>query len=225
MKHLIIMSLVIVGGMLTSCKEKTQSDTSTTTKTEGQNNTTGQMVFQIDPQQSTVNWIGAKPAGTHNGTVPISSGSFTVEGGNVTSGTIVMDMKNLKVLDPAGDMGANLEVHLKGLAPGKEEDFFNVDKFPTSTYNISSTTKIENEPEATHIVNGTLTIKNITKPVNFKAKLDIREDGVTVVALPFSIDRTEFDIKFKSLKFFDNLKDDFVNDEFQIGFNVVAKKK
>jgi len=223
MKHLIIMSLVVVGGMLTSCKEKTQADTTTTT--ESQNNTTGKMVFQIDPQQSTVKWIGAKPAGTHNGTVPISSGSFTVEGGNVTSGTIVMDMKNLKVLDPSGDMGASLESHLKGIEPGKEEDFFNVDKYPTATYTIASTTKLENDPEATHMVNGSLTIKNITKPVNFKAKLDIKEGGVTVTAPPFAIDRTEFDIKFKSLKFFDNLKDDFVNDEFQIGFTVVANKK
>ena len=223
MKHLIIMSLVIIGSMFTSCKEKAQPDTSTTT--EDQKNGAGQMTFQIDPQQSTVKWIGAKPAGTHNGTVPILNGSFTVDGGNVTNGTIVIDMKNLKVLDPTGEHGANLEAHLRGTAPGKEEDFFNVDKFPTGTYNINSTTKLENDPEATHLVNGTLTIKDVTKPVNFKAKLDIREDGVTVSAAPFNIDRTDFDIKFMSLKFFDNLKDDFVNDEFQIGFNVVANKK
>ena len=84
---------------------------------------------------------------------------------------------------------------------------------------------MENDPEATHMVNGNLTIKGITRPVNFKAKIDINDDVLTASAAAFNIDRTQFDIKFKSKKFFDDLKDDFINDDFQIGFYVVAKKK
>jgi len=74
------------------------------------------------------------------------------------------------------------------------------------------------------MINGNLTIKDITKPVNFKAKIEMKENIITAIAAPFDIDRTEFDIRFKSKKFFDNLKDDYVNDMFQIGFSIVAIK-
>ena len=85
--------------------------------------------------------------------------------------------------------------------------------------------KIENDPEATHMINGNLTIKDIAKPVSFKAKVEMIDNGLVVSAAPFNIDRTQFDIRFKSKKFFDNLKDDYINDEFQIGFYIVANKK
>lgn len=150
---------------------------------------------------------------------------MNVEGDNITKGSIQLDMTQLKVLDPTGDMGQSLEEHLKGTAPGKEEDFFNTGKFSTATYTITSTSKLDNDPEATHMINGNLTIKDITKPVSFKARIEMIDKGMVVSAAPFSIDRTDFDIRFKSKKFFDNLKDDYVNDEFQIGFYVVAHKQ
>ncbi len=221
MKQFIFFGILILALMGTACKEKSQSDKVLENKSDG----TGQQDYQIDPQKSIAKWIGFKPAGTHTGTVPVSGGTVSIDDGNITGGTIEMDMTNLTVLDPEGEMGDKLEEHLKGKAPGKEEDFFNVDKYPNATYTITSVSKLDNDPEATHTVNGNLTIKDITKPVNFKAKIEIKDDGLTASAAPFNIDRTEYDIKFKSKKFFDNLKDDFVNDEFQIGFYVMANKK
>lgn len=55
-------------------------------------------------------------------------------GDNITSGSIQLDMTQLKVLDPTGDMGQSLEDHLRGTAPGKEEDFLirvNIQQQPT----------------------------------------------------------------------------------------------
>jgi polyisoprenoid-binding protein YceI len=215
------LGIFIFAIMLIACKEKNQSGA----VAENTNDTAGHAEYQIDPVNSTVKWIGYKPAGTHNGTVPVSKGMITVSEGNISGGTIEMDMTHLTVLDPAGDMGQNLEKHLKGQAAGKENDFFNVDKYPKAIYTITSASKLENDPDATHMINGNLTIKEITKPVSFKAKIEIKDNSLTASAAPFDVDRTEFDIRFKSKKFFDNLKDDFINDMFQIGFYIVANKK
>lgn len=43
-------------------------------------------------------------------------------------------------------------------------------------------------------------------------------------AEPFMIDRTQWDVKFMSKTFFDNLKDDFVNDQVRIELTIGAVK-
>ncbi|MEP6794704.1 MAG: YceI family protein [Saprospiraceae bacterium] len=227
MRYLIYFGILFLGLTSMSCKQKVQSEnvTNTISASDNKNEPPSQYQYQIIPNLSTVKWIGSKPTGTHNGTVPVAGGGMNVEGDNITSGSIQLDMTQLKVLDPTGDMGKSLEEHLKGTAPGKEEDFFNTGKYSTATYTITSTSKLENDPEATHLINGNLTIKDITKPVSFKARIEMIDKGMVVSAAPFNIDRTDFDIRFKSKKFFENLKDDYVNDEFQIGFYVVAHRK
>ena len=223
MKKSIYWGILFSAITIIACKEKTTSNQAT--DAENKKVETGQQVYLVDPLQSSVKWIGAKPSGTENGIVPISKGTIATSDGKVTGGTIEIDVASLTVLSKDGDMKKTLESHLKGETPGKEEDFFNVSKYPKASYTITSTSALENDPEATHMVNGNLTIKNITKPVNFKARIDVKESVLTASAAPFNIDRTEFDIKFKSKKFFDNLKDDFINDDFQIGFYVVANKQ
>ncbi|HZV70136.1 MAG TPA: YceI family protein [Saprospiraceae bacterium] len=227
MKHLLFSGCLFLGIALLSCKPATKADNvvNEITASDNKNEPPGQYQYQVIPNLSTVKWMGSKPTGTHNGTVPVADGGMNVDGGNITSGKVDLDMTQLVVLDPPGDMGKSLEEHLKGTAPGKEEDFFNVGKYSTATFEITSSSKIENDPESTHTINGNLTIKDITKPVSFKAKVEMIDNGLVVSAAPFNIDRTQFDIRFKSRKFFDNLKDDYVNDEFQIGFYLVAHKK
>lgn len=219
MKHLFFITLVSIGLINTACKEKAAQEETTQTSS-GINGT-----FVIDKQASEIKWRGFKPTGIHNGIVPVGSGTVTVSNGNVTGGTVEIDMTGITVLDQEGENKAKLEGHLKGTDPGKEEDFFNVDKYPTSTYVINSVTPLENDPDGTHMVNGTLTIKNISKPVNFKAKIAIDANKLTVVTPEFDVDRTEYDIRFKSRKFFNDLADDFVNDEFKLQLSVVANKQ
>lgn len=223
MKHLFFVVLVSMGLINTACKEKATPEE----KTEETQSTTSDIsgTYAIDKQASEIKWRGFKPTGIHNGIVPVGSGTVTVSNGNVTGGTVEIDMSGITVLDQEGENKAKLEAHLKGTDPGKEEDFFNVDKYPTATYVINSVTPLDNDPDGTHMVNGTLTIKNISKPSNFKARITIDPNKLTVVTPEFDVDRTEYDIRFKSRKFFNNLADDFVNDEFKLQLNVVADKQ
>lgn len=222
MKHLIFLFALTLSLFVTACKEKTQTEVKVEETPEENTGLSG--TYTIDPQSSDVKWKGIKPTGVHNGTVPISGGTVTVTDGNITGGQVDIDMNGITVLDLQGPDKEKLEAHLKGKDPGKEEDFFNVDKFPKSTYVINSVTPLDNDPDGTHMVNGTLTIKDISKPVNFKAKIDITGNKLTAISPEFDVDRTEYDIRFKSRKFFNNLQDDFVNDEFKLQINVTATR-
>jgi len=225
MKQLFFLGMLFIGLMGTACKEKAASTDKATEGTENETQANANDgTYNIDTQTSQIKWQGAKPTGVHNGTVPISSGNIIVNNGLITGGTIEIDMTGIVVTDLEGDSKKNLEAHLKGTEPGKELDFFNVDKFPKATYAIASSTALQGDPDGTHMINGTLTIKDISKPVNFKAKVDMAGNALAATTPQFSIDRTEFDIKFKSAKFFNNLRDDFVNDEFKLQINVDARK-
>jgi len=202
---------------LNSCKSSSSSDTTTTTSpSHGKE-------FKIDVARSELKWQVFKAGGSHQGIVPILDGSVFIDGNNITGGKVTLDMKNLQVTDLEGEDKQALEEHLKGYKPGKEDDFFNVNQYPTATYVIKGSTPVSGDPEATHMVNGELTMRDITKPVAFKIKLDTGAgNAVKITAPQFSIDRTEWGIKFQSKKFFDNLKDDFVYDEIKLEMTVGA---
>jgi polyisoprenoid-binding protein YceI len=207
-----------------SCKSKgAEENTTETTETTG-NNPKG-VAYEIDVPRSELKWNAFKPTGTHFGTVPIAGGTIYVDGDLITGGSVEIDMTGIEVKDLDGEMKQKLEAHLKGSVPGSEDDFFNVSKYPKTTFNILGSTKLENDPLGTHMINGELRIKEITKPVSFKAVVDLTSGvALKATAEPFVIDRTEWDIKFKSKKFFENLKDDFVNDEIKLELTVGAVK-
>lgn len=222
MKHLFLL-IIICGSIFIACNDKTSTDQGDVEAPDSADiNASG--TYTIDPSSSEIKWKGFKPTGVHNGTVPVSSGTITVEDGLVTDGTIEIDMTGITVLDLQGENKDRLESHLRGTNPGKEEDFFNVGKYPKATYEINSATFLSNDPDANQMISGTLTIKDISKPVNFRAKVNVDEDQLTATTPEFEIDRTQFDIKFKSRKFFNDLQDDFINDEFALQIGIKAKK-
>ena len=226
MKQLLFIAISFSSLFVVSCKEKTTTDVSVDETPAVETPAAGaDGTYIIDPAASIVNWKGSKPTGVHNGTVPVSGGQVTVANGMITGGTVDFDMAGITVLDLEGNDKANLEAHLKGDAPGKENDFFNVGKYPKATYVINSVSKLDNDAEGNHMVNGTLTVKDISKPVSFKANVTFDGNKLTATTPEFSVDRTEFDIRFKSRKFFNNLQDDFVNDEFRLQINVTANKQ
>lgn len=223
MKPLLFTTCFFVSLLLTACKAKTDDSNTDAENTEANVNPIDG-AYTIDPATSEIKWQGSKPTGVHNGIVPISAGNFTVENGLVTQGTIEINMAGITVLDLEGDSKNNLEGHLRGTVAGKEEDFFNTTKYPKATYTVTSSSALDNDPDGTHMINGNLTIKDITKPVSFKAKINTDGNTFSATTPQFVVDRTEFDIKFMSTKFFDNLRDDFINDEFKLQINVNAKK-
>src|SRR5690606_10011030 len=126
--------------------------------------------------------------------------------------------------DLEGGKKQNLEKHLRGTAEGKEDDFFNAPKYPTSTFEITKVTSLANDTAATHLVYGNLTIRDITKQIGFKANIDVQPGMIKVVTPMFSINRADFGVKYGSKSYFDNLADNFVEDEFQLKIDLVARQ-
>src|SRR5690606_32266932 len=114
---------------------------------------------EIKASESKLEWKGYKFTGSHNGTVDIKSGSLTFDGDKLVGGEFTVDMTTLISLDAQGGMKDRLEGHLKS------DDFFGVEKFPTSTLVFK---KVESSGKNAYTVTGDLTIKGITNPVIFK---------------------------------------------------------
>ncbi len=171
--------------------------------------------YVANVETSVLNWKGSKPTGTHNGTVAIKDGNFTVADGALTSGSFTVDMGTITVLDiPADKKGnKNLTGHLKS------GDFFDVENNPTSTFVITSVDQAEGVK-----ITGDLTVKGITESITFPAEVATTDSGVVLKGAPFMIDRTKFGIEYKSKSIFDDLKDKFIDDEFEISFVVNATK-
>jgi polyisoprenoid-binding protein YceI len=73
------------------------------------------------------------------------------------------------------------------------------------------------------VVTGDLTIKGITKPITFPVDIKTEKNGVKAKG-EMTVDRTHYDIKFRSLKYFSNIGDKVINDNFKVGFDVAASK-
>ncbi|MNX43712.1 hypothetical protein D3C86_741710 [compost metagenome] len=169
------------------------------------------VTYTVDAAQSTITWLGKKVTGAHNGTIALKSGSLNVNGKNVTGGTFVIDMTSIKDADGS----AKLEGHLKA------DDFFGSAKFPTSTFVI---TKVTGSGVNVN-VSGNLTIKGITKPLSFPATVTANADGtVSALAGKIAVDRTKYDIRYGSKSFFDSIGDKAIDDNFEIGVKLIAKK-
>ena len=172
--------------------------------------------LNVNTGNSVINWTGSKIGSQHTGTLSFSEGTVTVENGAVTGGKLVIDMASLVNTDLPEDKRPKLEGHLKS------PDFFDVAAYPTSTFELTKVTGLENDPDATHLVYGNLTLKDVTKQISFKAKIDMSENSVSVSTPDFTIDRADFNVKYGSTRFFDDLKDKAINDNVGLAINLSA---
>ncbi len=166
--------------------------------------------FTVDVNKSMLTWKGYKPTGSHHGTIALQSGNLIMEEGKVTGGFFTVNMATINDADGS----KKLEGHLKS------KDFFEIEVYPTATFQI---TKSENKEGKTYIT-GNITIKNVTKEITFIATISETEETVTLTSETFHINRATFNIKYKSKSFFNNLKEKFINNVFDLQVTIVAKK-
>lgn len=178
--------------------------------------------MNVDAANSLINWEGGKVTGDkHLGTIAIKEGQVSVAEGKVTNGTFVIDMNSINVTDiTEADKKAMLEGHLKGTTAENADHFFNVSKFPTAKFEITSVV----EENGAQMVEGNMTIKEVTKSIKFPAVITITDADVTITSQDFSINRTDFGVNYNSGKFIDDLGDNAINDDIKIKLTVKAVK-
>lgn len=174
--------------------------------------------YALVAASSSMEWEGTKTLIVNykdRGTVALASGSATVENGKVTKGTVTVDMTGIKTLKTGKGSGEDQqEKHLKSA------DFFDVTKYPTSVFVFESLAPASASGQFT--VSGTLSIKGVVKPVQFPAVLSADGDMLTMKATVV-LDRTVWGIKYASGKFFKELGDKVIGDEFTVAFTAVGK--
>jgi polyisoprenoid-binding protein YceI len=174
-----------------------------------------QKKYTADPAATVIDWKGDKKIGSfHVGTIDLKSGWLNVEGNALTGGEFLVDMNSLKDTDLKDDnMRAKLEGHLKS------DDFFGVEKFPVSKLVITGSSKFDGGKA---LVKGNLTIKEATHPVEFTVT-ESKNGAVITYAAEIVFDRSLYDVRFGSGKFFSNLGDNAINDEIKLNVKLVVK--
>ncbi len=167
----------------------------------------------VDVEKSTITWVGKKVTGKHDGTIKLKEGELKMEDGHLTGGSFVIDMTSMENNDMAGKDGAvKLMGHLKSA------DFFNVEEHPTASFMITDV--VHRGTEGSYKVVGDLTIKGITKPIKFNTQIN-EEGGMKVATADIVVDRSEYDVRYGSGSFFDNLGDKTIYDEFELQVKLV----
>ena len=182
---------------------------------------TNKVTMSIDSDSSSLKWIGEKiTTSQHYGSLKFLSGDlsfcndkdkvgdnpkFNLEAALICSGNFTVDMTSLLVEDLTGSSKERLEGHLKS------DDFFSVNKHEKAYLSIENSKVIDSG----FLVNGSLTIKDIIHPIEFRL---VRAPRGFVANLVF--DRSKYNVKYNSGSFFENLGDKLILDEIELTANL-----
>ncbi|WP_282124864.1 YceI family protein [Marinifilum flexuosum] len=162
---------------------------------------------KLNSEKSKVEWLGKKVTGEHSGTIKVSEGSLMLNGDKLEKGSFVVDMGTIVCTDIKDDgYRTKLEGHLKS------DDFFGVEKYPEAKFEML---KAKNLGEGNYEIHGNITIKDITKPISFKVNMHQHGNDVHVSG-KIVIDRSQFNVRYGSGSFFDNLGDKTIYDDFEL---------
>lgn len=169
---------------------------------------------------SKVNWTGYKIGGKHKGHIEVSSGQLLFIDGILAGGNFEIDMATVSNTDiESEDMKTKLEDHLKS------PDFFDVKTHPTATFKIDKVIyygQVE-EIKSRYKIVGQLTMKGITKAIKFEAKLYEYDTSYSISAR-LRLDRSDFNIKYGSGTFFEDIGDKIIYDEVLLDVSLSALK-
>ena len=195
MKNVLKLSLFsacLTGMLFVSCGK----DKPLTSETNEISTTKDGNIYTLDTLNSRIEWKGFKVVKSDNtshfGTIHFESGDVTVKDGKLESGKFVADMGTLTSVDLKDD-SEQLGKLVGHLMSG---DFFEVEKYPTASYEI---TKVAENTSGDYntLLDGNLTIKGITKPMQFNANVSVKEGEVSIATEPKDIKREDFGVKFQ----------------------------
>jgi len=180
-------------------KDPTAKSTEKTGKTKSEPKGTA---LKISPENSKIEFTGSKVTRKHEGGFKQFSGVIDMvnEKPEESSVSVEIDMKSV-FADPD-----KLAKHLR------TADFFDVEKFPKSTFSSTGIVADEKKGDGNYIVTGDFELRGVKKSISFPAKIVLDKSDLIVDA-EFSINRKDFEIKYAGMA------DDLIRD------NVVIRLK
>ena len=114
-------------------------------------------------------------------------------------------INNHDLTDP--EYKGKLENHLKS------EDFFAVEKHPTSKFEI---TEVKDLTDNKVSVSGNLTLRDVTKNITYEAEVLESSDAKFVAKADFNINRKDWGVAYEGMK------DDLISNEINFKINLIA---
>ena len=204
---LLIITLFIING----CGQK-KDNSSASAKQEYPSLRRGD--YTVNISESKLIWTGKQVSTKqHNGTINIKKGKIIISDNGSINGDIEIDMSTINTIDLQGRGKDKLDGHLKS------PDFFDITQHPVAYLKFQGNQK--NYSNGKLKFDGELTIKNITHPISFYSKIENLSGNLSANA-DVIFDRSLYDVKFGSGKFFDNLGDRLIYDEINIDVLIVT---
>ncbi len=162
--------------------------------------------LKVDPEQSSIRALAAKITAKHPIDFKTFSGKVGLVQGKLATISYEVVMKDMVADHP------KLTTHLL------DADFFDVGKYPTSTFVSAKITEGSATEGMTHTVSGDFMIHGITKRLTFPAKIDITDSEVRA-STEFVIDRNDFGMTYAGRA------DDLIQDNVRMNIELVSPRK
>lgn len=169
--------------------------------------------YKIDTQKSGMTWNMPITNGEHYGTIQVKSGYLLYDGQSITGGTFNIDLNSVKDLDLEKEKQPKIEAHIRS------EDFFETAKYPVAVFTID---KVAMNQSNHLIASGKLTIKNITKRIEFPIRMREFNNTLYVTADKIEINRKDYGIMIKDKGMKGKLEEMVIHDVFTVGFSIVV---
>ncbi len=180
----------------------------------------GQSTYELDVKKSKILWNTGKLVGGHFGYFYFNSGSLRFsDKGEPADGTFNMDLKSIHSTDNTEEFNKRTDQTLR------TEKFLDIDRFPVARMNVTKITRIERSTN--YKVNGNLTIKGISQPIEFIASI-VTADNITKIAAEVDIHRFLWNIDVPaqsgSTDFLSGIIEKKTPDEVHLSLSVVLNK-
>jgi polyisoprenoid-binding protein YceI len=215
-----ILLVCIAAYTMVTCERAPKGDDATIGEKEVAVERTGED-FIIDTARSYIRFTGHGVGKNHPGILKLSQGKVSVKNDSISGGSFIIDIRSMVMEQKAADIKAKLRPHLLS------GDFFDVNKFPSSKFEITSIVPYESRDSlkslvegANFLVSGNLTLKDVTKNVSFPARVDL-DGGTLKTKANFDIDRTQWQMNYGNDK---TLGDKFISEKVNIELYAEARK-
>tara|TARA_Y100001954_G_scaffold215532_1_gene245911 strand:+ start:97 stop:675 length:579 start_codon:yes stop_codon:yes gene_type:complete len=169
--------------------------------------------YTIDLTKSKLRWVAKKLTGSHWGNIRLKSGIIKVNNNLPIAGEFIVDMKTIEVMDTKGSIwGKKLQSHLHS------KDFFDTKNYPEAKLSIKKATMRNGR----FMIDADLSIKSIMHPIEFVCEI-IQSGDLASARGKMEIDRTLYDVTYRSARYFPNIGDRMIHDIFTVYFEIDAK--
>ena len=156
--------------------------------------------FRLDGNNTTITFVGSKNEGKHDGGFKSVKGTATVDGSEVTTAKVTVEI----------DMNSLYSDNQKLTAHLKSPDFFGVKSKPNAKFVSKKIVKADDG----YTVTGDLSMNGVTKSLSFPAQIELGDDTLTLTS-DFAINRHDWKISYGKGK---------IHDEVKLSIKVAAKK-